>query len=297
MPVPAPTPMQFDLFNYSREIALRNDVIQALQQADAAAARQAWQVLQAQFAQDESLPGLAVLLSAIEPSGADAFTDPAAVEQARGQLCNPVDPAARRHLGACASAWLGARWQAVAERAKALPYHPDHPNAHAGALWLRAGQWQAAADAVERIPSWRRIPAPLAWMLQARLALHGLHVNWGLLAELAWLAPGRLESACQTCSDPLLKQLLDKFERDFANEADDKPLRWFPAWLLTERPQLAPQLALAQEGLHTAPEAAMRLLLEILGLERQGRQSEWIAHRKTLKGMHPLLFTCFMRTR
>ena len=57
------------------------------------------------------------------------------------------------------------------------------------ALWLRAGDFAAAADAVARIESWRRIPAPLAWMAEARYRLDGLDAHWGLLAELAWLAP------------------------------------------------------------------------------------------------------------
>src|SRR6218665_138549 len=38
-------------------------------------------------------------------------------------------------------------------------------------LWLHAGHWKAAAEAVATIESWRRIPAPRAWGVGGRLSL------------------------------------------------------------------------------------------------------------------------------
>jgi hypothetical protein len=57
------------------------------------------------------------------------------------------------------------------------------------------------------------------------------------------------------------------------------------------------QLTLAQPGQHSAPEQAMRLLLEMLGLERQGRQREAVAKRQHLGELHPSLLKCFLKVR
>lgn len=290
--------MQFDFFNDNQDVCLRNDVILALEQCDVATALLAWQALKTQFPQDDCLGSLQVLIDALEQRSPAPFAEHTALQQARQRLQDQIEPAAQRNLGKSAAAlWLRARWQELAERAAALPYHPDHKEDHAASLWLRAGNWQAAADAVARIESWRRIPAPLAWMLQARLALQGLQPNWGLLAELAWLSPARLEAVITQRPDPLLQPLLTRFGQGFEGAGDVTDLAWFPAWVLTERPSLAPRLAQAQAGQHSAPEQAMRLMLELLGLEHQGRHHDVIERRKTLRGLHASLYAAYMTTR
>jgi len=289
---------QFDFFNDNQNVTLRNDVILALEQCDAATAQQAWQVLKEHFPQDDSLASLQVLIDALAQRSPAPFVEHTALQTASQQLQEQIAPAAQRNLGApAASTWQCARWQELAERSTALAYHPDHKDAHAAPLWLHAGQWQAAVDAVERIESWRRIPAPLAWMLQARLALQGLQPNWGLLAELAWLAPTRLEAVITHRPDPLLQPLLTRFGQGFEGAGDASDLAWFPAWVLTERPSLATHLAQAQAGQHRAPEQAMRLMLELLGLEHQGRHHDVIERRKTLRGLHASLYAAYMASR
>lgn len=71
----------------------------------------------------------------------------------------------------------------------------------------------------------------------------------------------------------------------------------FPAWVLIDRPDLADHLGAAQRSQHSAPEQAMRVLVELLGLERQGRHHDIIARRKTLRDLHPSLYAAYMRTR
>ena len=164
-------------------------------------------------------------------------------------------------------------------------------------MWLRAGDWKAAAEAVERIESWRRIPAPLAWMVQARLQLYGLQATWGMLAELAWLSPQLLDEVVRHASDPLLHQMTRKFEASFEGAGDQSDLAWFPAWALTDRPDLAAALALAQPSQHSAAEQAMRVLIELLGLERQGRHHDVVARRKTLRDLHPSLYADYLKAR
>jgi hypothetical protein len=290
--------MQFDFFSDNQNVCLRNDVILALEQCDVATARAAWQALEKQFPQDDSLGSLQVLIDALEQRSSTPFTEHTALQLARQRLQDQIEPAAQRNFGKPAAAlWLRARWQELAERAVALAYHPDHKDDHAAPLWLRAGDWQAAVDAVARIESWRRIPAPLAWMLQARLALQGLQPSWGLLAELAWLSPARLETILTHRLDPLLQPLLTHFGQGFEGAGDVTDLAWFPAWVLTERPALAAHLAQAQAGQHSAPEQALRLMLELLGLERQGRHHDVIERRKTLRGLHALLYAAYMASR
>ncbi|MBE0473853.1 MAG: hypothetical protein IBX54_06625 [Rhodoferax sp.] len=162
---------------------------------------------------------------------------------------------------------------------------------------MQAQQWQLAADAVAQIESWRRIPAPLSWMLHARLQLQGLQANWGLLAELAWLAAQRLERVLQQTAEPILAALVRQFETSFTGAGDADDLAWFPAWALIEQPALAHALKQAQASRHTPPEQAMRVMIELLGLERQGRQREVLAHRKTLRGLNGELYAAYMARR
>ena len=290
--------MQFDFFTDSHSVAFRNDVIVALEQCDASAARLAWQALGRHYPQDECLSPLLMLIEALARRTQAVFHDHDALGLARKDLLDDITPAAYSGLGAPGAAlWLQARWQELAQRAEPLAYRAEHSEDHSAPLWLRAANWQAAVEAVARIESWRRIPAPLSWMLHARVALQGLQANWGLLAELAWLSPGRLDEVVKQACDPVLQQWVAKFEQIFEGLGDASDLAWFPAWLLTERPALAGHLALAQASQHSAPEQAMRVMVELLGLERQGRQHDVIAHRKTLRDLHASLYGAYMATR
>lgn len=199
---------------------------------------------------------------------------------------HPLRPSGYRHAGKS--------WPSVPRRWPTTPITKTTTLPRSGCM---QDSGRPAADAVARIESWRRIPAPLAWMLQARLALQGLQPNWGLLAELAWLSPSRLELVLSHRSDPLLVPLLARFGQTFEGAGDATDLAWFPAWVLTERPNLAPQLAQAQASLHRAPEQAMRLMLELLGLEHQGRHHDVIDRRKTLRGLHASLYAAYMASR
>jgi len=290
--------MQLDIFEHSRDLMLRNDVLHALQRRDAAAARTALSLLTAEYPLDTALPDLVRLLHALEQPSAPAFADLAAEAQVLRQLHDELAPAAQRLLGGAEGAtWMRPVWQQAARRSAAREFRTEHADCHAAALWLLAGDAAAAATAVERIESWRRIPAPLEWMCEARWRLQGLDASWGLLAELAWLAPTRLDALLQRLADPLLLRLHRQFEAGFEAEGDTPAMAWFPAWMLTEKPALAPLLGQAQPGLQTDAERAMRLLLDLLHLERKGRQRELVAQRRRLRDLQPALFRAYMATR
>jgi hypothetical protein len=56
-------------------------------------------------------------------------------------------------------------------------------------------------------------------------------------------------------------------------------------------------LITAQPSTQTSPERAMRLLLELLNLEQQGRHYELLDCRKKLRDLHGSLYLSYMSTR
>ena len=326
-PAPAPasaatsahaTPPQLDLFEHSRDTMLRNDVLDALLHRQPGAATSALQALADDTPGHAALAPLAVMVQALRQAAADANTalqQHGALAQARTQLQHSVAPAAHAMLGsAAATTWLQPLWRALAMRADKLPFDAQQPDDHAATLWLQAGAADDAASAVQAlqaVPSWRRMPVPLAWMAQARYRLQGLDSTWPLLAELAWLAPARLAGVTQALQDPLLQRLLQRFEQDVdlvsasastnsstnSSTNTSHPLAWLPAWLLIDQPALLERLREARTGQDSPPERSFRLLVELLGLERQGRQAELIGHRRRLRDAQPVLFDAYLRRR
>ncbi|MBT2303830.1 hypothetical protein J7E70_25630 [Variovorax paradoxus] len=291
-------PQQLDIFDHSRDTVLCNDVAAALERREPLGARSAWDKFAEEFPNHDSLAPLSVLVDALEQRTAVPLQDHESMQDARRALGELVEPAALRIFGTPAgSAWLVTLWRELAQRASPLPFRPECSDDHAAALWLRAGDWAAASEAVARIESWRRIPAPLAWMAEARYRMLDLDEAWGLLAELAWLSCDRFDQLTKRLADPLLQRLRKGFDATFEGHGDVRDLAWFPAWILTEKPALSRQLSQAQRSLHTAPEQAMRLLLEMIGLERQGRHHDVVARRKALRDAHPSLYMAYMNTR
>ena len=301
MAAAAPPPPQLDLFADSADTMLRNDVLDALLRRDAAVAGKALQALHGLAPQHPALAALDTLTEALQRADEPALLlAPAQALLALQQLDHSVAPAAQAQLGAAdGSAWLRPLWRALAMRAAALPFNPQQADAHAAPLWLRAGDWQAAEAAVQGIESWRRIPAPLGWMVEARGRRLGLDAAWPLLAELAWLAGPRLAAVAKALGDPLLARLLRRFDDHFDPGAhpNTPALAWWPAWLLVDQPALLAHLRQAAAGQDSAPERCMRLLAELLGLERQGRHAELMAARKRLRDLQPALFAAYMASR
>jgi hypothetical protein len=292
------TTPQLDLFNDSRDVMLRNDVAHAVLRRDALASRETFERLRLEYPRDRSLDAFALLLAWLDQGAPPRLDRPAAAQAAAAAIEQQLAPAAREVLGeAQGDEWLGPCWQALADAASAVPFEAEHCEGHAAALWLRAGQWQRAADAVTGIASWRRIPAPLAWMAHARYGLHGLDAVWPLLAELAWLAPRRFDRLTGLLADPLLQRLRRRFDAEYEGDGGPDDLAWFPAWVLIEQPALERMLGEAQVQRGHDPERALQLVGELLGFERQGRQRELVAARKELRDLNPSLFRAYMKTR
>jgi hypothetical protein len=92
-------PMQLDIFEHSRDVMLRNDALQALQQRDAIAARGAAQRLAQEFPNEGALADLQALAAALQalPGAAFAQHDDAA-SAVRG-LRDDIEPACLRLFG------------------------------------------------------------------------------------------------------------------------------------------------------------------------------------------------------
>ena len=290
--------MQLDIFADSHDVMLRNDVLDALLRRDASAARLAWETLRDDYPYDDNLAALDGLIGELGEDAAPPFANHQAMDAGCRRLETEIEPAARRLFGdAKAHAWLAPCWRSRARGATALPFCADASEHHAAALWLRAGDWAAAREAVERIEAWRRIPAPLAWMAELRYRADGLEVAWPLLTELAWLSPRRFADLLTRLDDASLDALRRRFDAQFDGAGGLADLAWFPAWLLIEKPCLAPSLRTAQPSRQTSPERATRLLLQILDLERRGSQPELVERRKALRGLHGGLYAAYMKTR
>jgi hypothetical protein len=290
--------MQLDIFADSRDVMLRNDVLEALQRRDAASARQAWRRMADEYPKDDTLSALAVLVGDLERDATAYFADHRALDVARLALIDEVSSAALRMLGESAGrAWLVPCWRALAQRATPLAFRADDSDNHATPLWLRASDWETAAQAIGQIESWRRVPTPLMWMAHARYCSSGLGAAWPLLTELAWLSPGRFAFLVSELRDRLLDVLRRKFDAQFEGAGQTADLAWFPAWALVEKPSLAPRIREAQPSRHTSPERATRLLLQILELERQGSQHDLVERRKALRDLHPGLYSTYIKTR
>ncbi len=116
-----PTMQQLDIFADSRDVMLRNAVLDELQRRDGDGARAALAQLAAEFPDDGALPAMRVLVRELEReperASARAFADHAALAVARRHLEEEVVPAARRVLPAqTVCAWLTPCWSSLATR-------------------------------------------------------------------------------------------------------------------------------------------------------------------------------------
>jgi hypothetical protein len=288
--------MQLDLFAHSRDVMLRNDVIAALRKGDRNAAQEAWAVLSAEYPRDDLLAPLQAL-SNILAAPWQSFSDHDGAADALRIMDTAIVPSAILVFGPKgAGDWLGPMWRSLASAAAGLSYNAERPRAHAAFMSLRGCDWAAAEARVATIPSWRRIPIPLAWMAEARLVHGGLDSAWCLLVELAWIHPSSFSALAPRLEAPVLRKLLDQFELVFEPD-DESELAWFPAFVLIAEPALASAFRGAQACNDTAPERAARLIMELLTLERQGRHADIVAQRKRLRDTHSGLFARYMSTR
>jgi len=288
--------MQLDIFEHSRDVILRNAVVDALRQREAAACGRAIAALAAEYGADPLLPAFSVLAERLRAPPLNPLARDTALALLR-ETEGVVAAAAHAVFGAAGQDWLGPLWADLAAAIGAYPFDPDLESLHAAPLLLRARLWTDAVSSIASIASWRRQPAPLAWMIEARGRLAGFDDIWPLLAELAWMAPQRAQSLAPRLNLPELDALLRRFDGEFEAEGRPDDFCWFPAWALITDGRLAPGLRLAEDGAKTRAERCARIVLGLLSLERQGRHAELIEARRKLREAHPALFARYMQFR
>jgi hypothetical protein len=185
---------------------------------------------------------------------------------------------AQRVFGSESGGWLAPFWAELATAILDLQFDVRDEALHAAPFFLRAGKWTDACACIESIPSWRRQPAPLAWMIEATPRIAGVDPLWSLVAKLSWMAPRRAEALTKRLQIAEMTKLVRCFHVEGEGTADD--FAWLPAWALIVHPQSAERFNSAQVGADTAPERCARLLLALLAFERQGRHAMLIEGRK-----------------
>ncbi len=287
--------MQLDLFTDGGKVMLQNDVIVALHARDAIAGRQALAAFASEYPAHDAIPALNLLLETLAKPITPIIDHFSAAEALRVMQTTVVS-AAQRVLGSHAAAsWLSPLWRSLADAAVGLPFDAQTPQHHRAYPLLQSGQWAMAETEIARIPSWRRIPTPLAWMAQARFHQGGLECAWSLLMELAWIDAQAFSRLAHQLPAPALHKHLKEF--DAAIDDDEPDRAWFPAWLLIAAPALSSVMRETQPGHNHAPERAARLIADLLALEKQGRHVEIVTLRKKLRDGHAGLFDFYMRSR
>jgi hypothetical protein len=288
--------MQLDIFEHSRDVVLRNAAIDALRMRDVDACERAVASLAAEYGADPLLPAFGVLCEKLRSPAAKRIARETAIAIMQ-ETEGPVAAAARVVFGGAAQAWLSPLWAELAAAIADYPFDSSHEALHAAPLLLRAGCWADAVARVESIASWRRQPAPLTWMIEARCRIAGFDSIWPLLAELAWMAPQRAQTLASVLALPELDKLGRGFDAEFEGEGAPDDFAWFPAWAVIADGGLAVGLRLTQNGADTWPERCARIMLGLLTLERQGRHAELVEGRKKLREAHPVLFARYMQGR
>jgi hypothetical protein len=289
-------PTQLDIFEHSRDVALRNAVINALQQRDAGAGARALTTLAAEYAGDPLLPAFSLVCKRLRSSISGPISREAAIAMLQ-ETDGAITSAARAVFGKSAQAWLAPVWAELAAAIADYRFDPDNEALHAGPLLLRAERWAEAVKHIESIASWRRQPAPLTFMIQAQCRIDSFDSIWPLLTELAWMAPQRGQALAPELTLPELDGLLRGFDAEFEGDGLPEDFAWFPAWSLIVDNRLAEATRLAQSGADTQPERCTWIVLALLKLERQGRHAELVEGRRKLRETHPWLFTRYMQDR
>lgn len=288
--------MQLDIFEHSRDVVLRNATIDALRLRDAGAGARALTALRAEYPADPLLPAFGLLCEKLRSPISIPLAREAAVAILQ-ETGGAVAAAAHEVFGKAAQAWLAPLWAELAAAIVHYPFDSDNEELHAAPLLLRAGRWADAVAVIESIASWRRRPAPLAWMIEARGRSGGFDAIWPLLAELAWMAPQRALALGPRLDLPELDSLVRGFDAEFEGEGAADDFAWFPAWVLIADRRRATGLHLTQDGAHTLPETCARIVLGLFALERQGRHAELVESRRKLREAHPVLFARYMQDR
>ncbi len=287
--------IQLDIFDDSVETMLLNDVVSTLSRLSFHEAERAITELSAKYPGNTEIFSAQTLMMLCGFPG--VISSHEALNKAVAYVEEQFMPAADRLFGGAAKQWLRRHvWHELALIVSDLPYSNTCPTAHSAAVWIRAEEWENAIQSTQSISGWRKLPAPLQWMVIAKIRTGALSEAWPFLMELAWMAPVTFAEAVRTVHEPVLLRLMDDFEASF-EDSDDSQLSWFPALAITASPAVLERVREAEPAKVTTATRAFDCVRNLLILERQGRQSEITKERALLRSLNSALFVRYMRTR
>lgn len=276
---------QLDIFNDTRSTSLANAAIDALLARDGARATVAIEDLHREAPDHAHLTAFGILRDFLLAVEWDGLPVSEALLRAHAGLI----PACLA-LGERAEDFLHPFWRRLAQRA-AAPYDPACPEAHAAALWLRAGEHAEADAAAGQVPGGDELPEVLRWRCLAGYRLHGLDAALPFIMRLAWIAPERLGATVAELGDPLLLRAW----RDFGAALGDLDAAWFPAWFLHEHPGTPLPVDPVPENIPAA--AACAVLARLLTMEKRGHSPALVSLRAKLKALGETFYEFYLARR
>lgn len=288
---------QLDLFVDGRDAILIHEIVTALIRRDPACSETGLRRLGQEHPRHPDTAALAVLVETLT-APAPAPTSHVALTERIEMTERIVVPAARRLLGADASAFLDPVWQALGATAADLPFAPAHPRAHRAWLCQQHSDWAGVRAAVEHELGWAETPLLRYWMGLAQHHLGAPDVAIRLWLPLGWMDPQLFATHAPMLPNAAIRAAWVAFERivPFAEWlADRSPAAaWFPAWLLVRHQSLSDLFC--DDAIPDAGEAAglFRQLLALLPLEPRGLTDELVRQRRVLRQLDAPFFRYYM---
>ena len=285
---------QLDIFADSLPVQHANALIAALARFDRAAC---WPALQALADVDPAHSGLARLRALCEfvtnwPAAGDdpvAPDDVAAVADAERMIAERILPAAEA-MGRVGTVLLRRCWSDLAKRSEVAGIGPQHPEAFAAELHLRAGQPRDAVRTARDLPGADLRAAAQRWLALGNYRCGEKEASLTSVLRYAWLAPQRFNALVEEMSDPELARNWRSFEADLG----DLDATWFPAWCANERKSGA---TIADKLPPGDGSQAYRLVVDLSRLEHGGLCPAVYEDRKRLKQLDDGFFAFYMRHR
>ena len=266
----AQQPTQLDLFLDGQVAMLINEIVAGLTSGRPDDAQQALDRLRER---DPAHPDLAALEGLCRANRTDL-----PVPKSVGALIALIDevqsslfPAAQRLLGAAEAARaLDPVWRRVADAARTLA--------------LDGGDSTAALR---------------YWVARAHYRVGEHREAFRLWLSLCWLDPAAFAGYAPTLPSSTLREAWSAFERqpgfDPAADGEAHPARWFPAWLVLRERGLVHLFHEDEIPETGAAGRAVRRLLTLLPLERQGHSAELVRQRRELRQVSPAFFRHYLK--
>ena len=285
---------QLDIFADSLPVQHANALIAALARFDRKAC---WPALAALADVDPDHAGLARLRVLCEfvaswPAAGDAPAAPdsaTAVADAERTISERIVPAAEA-MGRAGTVLLRRCWSDLARRSEAAGVGPQHPDAFAAELHLRAGQPRDAVRAARDLPGAERRAAVQRWLAQGNYRCGEKEASLTSALRYAWLAPQRFNALVEEINDPELVRNWRSFEDDLG----DLDATWFPAWCANEKKGGA---TIADNFPPGDGPQAYRLVVGLSRREHGGLCPAVYEDRKRLKQLDEDFFAFYMRHR